>query len=150
MRALAVLLMRIGGGAYAPKHAALTDLLQVLQAGNMPRRTLHGCEIAAHGGRCRIIREYAAIKDRRSILPGQTLLWDYRFRVALLPDAPEDLTIAPLGFMPHPELDRIAPGLRRRIPIGRVRAVLPALWRTARLHAVPAYDSIVTGAPVTY
>ncbi len=40
----------------------------------------------------------------------------------------ETYIIRPLGNPPHDVLDRLAPGLRHKIPQGRARASLPALW----------------------
>ncbi|MEJ0062159.1 MAG: tRNA lysidine(34) synthetase TilS [Alphaproteobacteria bacterium] len=138
-RALGEILQIIGGAAYPPRHHAMMDVSRALQAGDMPRRTLHGCEIALADGSCRIIREFSAIRDRNPVKPGETVLWDHRFRVGLAAGAPDGLIVAPLGLLDHEKLDSIAPGLRKKIPMGRVRAAHPALWRGAELWAVPGW-----------
>jgi hypothetical protein len=50
------------------------------------------------------------------------------------------LTIRALGNPPHELIDRLAPGLRRQIPQGRIRASLPALWDGADMHAIPSFE----------
>ncbi|MBP7252800.1 MAG: hypothetical protein KBA75_04875, partial [Alphaproteobacteria bacterium] len=49
------------------------------------------------------------------------------------------LILAPLGIQPHEVLERVAPGLRQAVPLGQVRATLPALWQDTTLVAAPFY-----------
>jgi len=52
----------------------------------------------------------------------------------------EELEIRALGVQPHALLDELAPGLRAKIPQGRARAALPAMWRGATLVAIPSFS----------
>ncbi|MGB4101751.1 MAG: hypothetical protein WBK91_07605, partial [Alphaproteobacteria bacterium] len=143
LRVLAVLLREIGGAAYQPKQEALQEVLAGMRQADSPRRilrrTLQGCEIAVAGATCRVIREYAAILERPALAPGHSLVWDGRFHVALSVTAPENLTLGPLGPLTHDQTDRLAPGLRQRIGMGRVRATLPTLFHDQMRVGVPGY-----------
>lgn len=146
MRALAGILRRVGGAVYAPPQEAVRALLVGVRAGKLPRRTLAGCEIAAQDGVCRVMRELAAIASPVPLAPGQSLRWDGRFVVSLTADAPSGLTVGALGLRDHAALDRIAPGLRQRVGMGRVRAALPALYAGDVLHGVPGYGQAAAWA----
>ena len=153
MRALTTLLRQIGGADHPPKQEAMRDLLAALQQPEPPRRTLQGCEIAAAGGVCRVIRELAAIKEHPELAPGQSLVWDGRFRIALSTAAPENMTVGALGVLTHDQIDALAPGLRQKIGMGRVRATLPALFRGGMRCSVPGYGvtaDYATMQAVTY
>jgi tRNA(Ile)-lysidine synthase len=148
-RALTALLRRIGGAAYAPKQAALMEVMAGWRAPEPPRRTLQGCEIAIKDGVCRVVREYAAIKDRLSLAAGQSEVWDRRFRVTLTAAAPTGVTVQPLGLLTHAETDRIAPRLRQQVGMGRVRATMPALFCAQTLLGVPGYGDTARYAAMT-
>ncbi len=51
------------------------------------------------------------------------------------------MEIRPLGFQPREVLDRLAPDLRRKVPQGRARASLPALWQGKTLVSIPSFGS---------
>lgn len=151
-RALTMMLRQVGGAIYAPKHAALCDVMAEWHEVEPPRRTLQGCEIAIRDGLCRVIREYAAIKDCPSLAPGQSVIWDRRFRVSLMLTAPENLIVRPLGTLTHEQTDALAPGLRQKIGMGKVRATMPALFNAQTLVGIPGYGAAATYAtaqPVT-
>jgi hypothetical protein len=44
-----------------------------------------------------------------------------------------------LGMIEHQQLDSLALGLRRAVPVGQIRAALPALWHNNNLFAAPFY-----------
>lgn len=139
LRVLRQVLTQIGGAQPPPRHQAVLELDGALQQPHVAQRTLHGCAIRAYDGVCRVLREAAAITDSAPIAPGAARVWDNRFQVALAADAPQGLTLAPLGIQPHDVLERVAPGLRQAVPLGQVRATLPALWQGERLLATPFY-----------
>ena len=149
LRALTVLLRQIGGAVYAPKQESLLEVLAALREPEPARRTLQGCEISAVNGICRVIREYAALTARVALAPGQSLIWDRRFRVTLSAAAPENLTVGPLGNLTHAQTDALAPGLRRKISMGRVRATFPALFHAQMLVGIPGYGVAADYAAVT-
>lgn len=141
LRVLRLVLTQIGGAQPPPRHQAVQELDAALQQPYLAQRTLHGCAIRAYDGVCRIIRELAALTDNAPLTPGATRVWDNRFQVTLAPDAPEGLTLAPLGIQSHDVLDAVAPGLRQALPLGQVRATLPALWQGETLRAAPFYGN---------
>lgn len=139
LRVLRLVLTQIGGAQPPPRHQAVLELDAALQQPHLAQRTLHGCAIRAYDGVCRIIRELAAVTEHVPVAPGETRVWDNRFQVTLAADAPDGLTLAPLGIQPHDVLERVAPGLRQAVPLGQVRATLPALWQGETLLAAPFY-----------
>lgn len=141
LRVLRRVLEQIGGDLPSLRHAALLELDAALQLPQLSPRTLHGCSIRAFDGSCRVVRELSAITDDALIKPGETRLWDGRFRVTLNKIARDDLRLAKLDTQPHELLDQVAPGLRQAVPLGQVRATLPALWHGDRLSAVPYYGA---------
>jgi hypothetical protein len=140
LRALALCLAGIHAEDHPPEHAALTRLWENLAADpDMPVRTLSGCLIAAQGRHAAILREYAGIKDQPVLAAGCGIVWDRRWQVTLAKNSGAPVfAVKPLGHPPHAVLDRLAPGLRRLIPQGRARAVLPALWDGGALSLIPA------------
>lgn len=138
-RVLRRVLEQIGGTRLPLRHAAVQELDAALQQPHLAQRTLHGCGIRAYDGLCRIVRELAAINDSAPIAPGESRIWDGRFRVTLAAQASAGLTVAALGIQPHDVLERVAPGLRHAVPLGQVRAALPALWRESELIGTPFY-----------
>ncbi len=139
LRALAACLQTVHPSDYAPERAMLLPVLNDLLS-DMPMgaRTLHGCVINKTDRQATIVREYGAITDEQPIAPGQTVEWDRRWRVRLAADCKlTGLTVRALGIQTHDVLDKLAPGLRQRIPQGRLRASLPALWEGRELKAVP-------------
>jgi tRNA(Ile)-lysidine synthase len=147
-RALGICLQSIHPEDYASSHAALTTLTDALLAdADMATRTLHGCLIGKNGKRAFIMRECAAIEDAPAINPGETLVWDKRWHIALSTEAQDRFTIRPLGNPPHEILDRLAPGLRKQIPQGRGRTTLPSLWLNDALALIPALPCCAYSSP---
>jgi tRNA(Ile)-lysidine synthase len=138
-RAFGACLHSVGGGDYAPERIALAALLAALGADKeMASRTLNGCLIGKTMRTATIMREFAAITDFQPIAPGESVIWDHRWRVTLDKKAESGFAIRPLGNPPHDILDRLAPELRKIIPQGRARACLPSLWRKGKLALMPA------------
>lgn len=133
---------------YAPERAPLADLLDALCGdGETPARTLHGCLISKAGSEAAVMREFSAISEAVKIVPGESATWDGRWLVTLDKNAGQDFEIRALGNPPHEELDRLAPGLRARIPQGRARAALPSLWSGGVLALLPALPQLPVPGP---
>jgi tRNA(Ile)-lysidine synthase len=144
LRVLRQVLEQIGGKRVPLRHAAVQELDNALQQPHVSQRTLHGCAIRAFDGVCRVVRELAAITECAPLAAGETRLWDGRFRVTLASHTPAEfcgLQCAALGLQSHDVLERVAAGLRHAVPLGQVRATLPALWRGETLVAAPFYGS---------
>lgn len=139
LRALAGGLRFVHDGDYPPEYAPLSFLLdEILGEREEGARTLYGCMASVSKDRVALFREPSAAREVATLLPGQTVLWDARWRVSSDPSAPS-ATVRALGFPPHQILDALAPDLRHRIPQGRIRATLPAVWVGDVLVALPVF-----------
>lgn len=136
-RALAAVLQAVGGAPYPPRGEGLERLLAVLRRAPGRAATLGGCRLLPRDGGLLVVRE-AGAASRGPIRPGESLLWDGRFRVRLAASVlAEGFELGPLG-----EGDRrgLAPGpAERSIPPvpGPARAALPALRHLDAVVAVP-------------
>jgi tRNA(Ile)-lysidine synthase len=144
-RALARLLMAIGGEDYSPRHERLAALLDAIAGAARFKRTLGGAVAERRGGRVVLYREtgregLAEIE----LSPGDSLVWDHRFAVEVSRSAPAGLTIGPLG-----EAGRRVVGVPGSLhPAGAV-AALPAVRRGETLIAVPPLARGEAGGAVT-
>jgi len=138
-RVLAALLQAVGGAAYPARGEAQERLFARLCEGAPRPATLGGCRLLPRGSGLLVVRE-AAAAPQVAIRPGQTILWDGRFRVRLGQGGgpPADgFSLGPLG-----EADRrgLVPqdGVGRMPPVpGPARAALPALLYLDEVAAVP-------------
>lgn len=148
-RALGACLHALNAADYAPERAMLLPLLEALSSDEpMNARTLHGCVISKGAKAATFVREMAAITDVKPIAPGETVLWDGRWQIALSKHCDmKNLVVRPLGAQPRKVVDELAPALRHRVPQGRARAVLPALWDGATLAIVPDFFGYLSTAP---
>jgi tRNA(Ile)-lysidine synthase len=140
LRALAAGLRYVHDNDYPPEHASLSGLLDaIIGPESENTRTLYGCIASVAEKRVFLLREPSAAAEIVPLLPSATVLWDKRWFVTsdskVLP-----ATIRALGFPPRETVDSLAPALRHRIPQGRVRASLPALWEGDTLRAIPSFD----------
>ena len=133
-RLLVRLLQAIGGAAYPPRSERVNALHAGLAAApvNRSRRTLAGVVVEDGPACIRLWREVG--RGGLPVLdapPGFVGNWDGRYRVALPPDAPEGLSLGPLGTRRPPGLPRFA-----GLPAGAT-AALPALFEGGQMVAVP-------------
>jgi tRNA(Ile)-lysidine synthase len=140
LRALALLLMAVGGGEYAPRMERLERLWRSLRTGAPETATLAGCRVASSGESVLMTRETRGVQGPLA-LGGRAQVWDGRFLAA-----GRGLT-----------LDRLRPGamtvlrgavpdsVLRRVPAA-ARPVLPALYDGEGLLAVPAFGFRRPGA----
>ena len=143
LRVLSTCLQTIHTDDYPPERSTLLALLKALCSDTeMPARSLHGCIISKTETAVILLREQAAISDVQPIAPGHSVVWDQRWQVSLAPDVIEtNLVIRALGVQSAGILDQLAPHLRQRVPQGRARAALPALWCKQELVLIPALPS---------
>lgn len=141
------LLRAIGTKAYAPGSARLAGILDWLRnpASSVGRRrgwTLAGCAVTRRRGMIVVARDWGDIRDRPAIAPGETLIWDRRFRVSCTgvdTDRPRGgLTVEPLGEAGLGWLGQsgLASLDGHEMPES-ARKALPALWNGSKLLAVP-------------
>jgi len=139
-RAVSASLRRVNGEDYPPEHASLSALLDaIIGSKEEQTRTFYGCMISISQNKVVVLREPSAASEILHLPSGATVLWDGRWLVTADSKAPE-MTIRALGLPPHEILDSLAPNLRRRIPQGRIRASLPAIWKGNKLFAIPSFD----------
>ncbi len=113
LRALAAMLMAVGGADYAPRMERLEHLYQEVVTGLTRGRTLGGCRIVPHRGRLLLCREGKALAASVPVGPGTKVNWDGRFRVALPADAPSGLILGALGPVKINEAARTLPAAAR-------------------------------------
>lgn len=143
LRALVQILFLVGNSSMPPRLERLErlhhDLCHDALAGG---RTLLGCRILAVSAQeAMICREARAVAGPLALSPGQTDMWDGRFRVCLGSKVPRGLRVAALGRARLPETARNA------ICPGPVRPSLPALWDGDEIWAVPALGFAVPALP---
>lgn len=154
LRALAKVLMAVGGQTYPPRLERLERLLDAIRREGLEGgRTLAGCRIAPYGDRVLVAREAAAVQEVATLVGGrrEEAFWDRRFRLRFA-DAPRGATVRRLGRNGWTALRKIAPDAGLDAIPGPVRPTLPALWLGDRLAAAPSLDlfdaSICPASPV--
>lgn len=135
LRALAKLLMAVAGQDYPPRLVRLEALLAWLR--QMPEaggRTLSGCRILPAKGRLVIARELAAMGPERPILPGESALWDSRFRVQLSLEASDGGIVRAVGSA---GLQQVRKSMPDPVLPSLVCQATPGLWQGPKLMAAP-------------
>jgi tRNA(Ile)-lysidine synthase len=148
LRALARALATIGGDVHGPRLDGLERLWAAIAAGRLGGgRTLAGCRVLPRPDGLLLCREPADIADERMLGPGDSVLWDGRFRVALGTGAARRrFRLGPLGREGWTELAGVLTAVQQKAVPAPVRPSLPALRRNGRLVAVPHFGYI-RGAP---
>lgn len=136
LQALTLILTSLHRDAYPPQRAGLLPALDyILGQGDGAAHSFYGCLIQKGARQILVLREPSAVRDVQEAQ--DCSLWDSRWVVSGAGEG----QIRPLGVQGHEILDLLAPQLRKRVPEGRVRATLPALWRGVQLVAIPALFS---------
>ncbi len=144
LRALARVLMTVGGAEYTPRLDRLQRLYGRIAAGLARGATLGGCRIVRHRRQLLVVRETAAVPEV-AVRPGESLRWDGRFEVAVRrrADAKDGargrggLRLGALGIAGWAEVRAAAPDLRDTPIPAPARPALPALRDAKGLLAVP-------------
>jgi tRNA(Ile)-lysidine synthase len=145
LRTLARISPAFGGRSAPPRLSKLEAAYAKLRM-RPPMLTLGGCQFASRGERLLIVREYGRIRrGELMLLPGQTVVWDRRFKVSLPSTAETPCLLGPLGaagvqavkaagahFGGMPHLAAIA---------------LPSLWDEGGLRFVPFAEFDVPAPP---
>ncbi len=134
LRALAAVLITVGGADYPPRLESLERLYRELRDGFSGGRTLGGCELLPKPGRVLACREPAAVAASQAVASGGHLLWDGRFMVTLPAEASTGFTVSAVGRKDAAWL--AAGGCGDEVP-AVVRATLPGLFDDGGLAAVP-------------
>lgn len=144
--ALAAALRATGGGAYPPDKEAVERLDRSAWAEGFRGASLAGCMVRPWRRRLLIVREPGRIGPAQPLAPNRWQHWDGRFLVRLAQPAPADegFDIGALGRAEYASLRR---RIGARLP-ALIATSLPAIWRGARLVAVPGFGWAEADAPV--
>jgi tRNA(Ile)-lysidine synthase len=152
LRAVGALLRLAGGSEYPPELETLNGVYDWLNmAAPMPRgRTAAGCRLALlSDGLILAAREQANLDQDEPVLmlsPGQSGIWDGRFRVGVSAHAPDGVyAVQALGAFAQSAL-KIQDFPPSRIEPRRIAATYPGLFCDGILAAVPVPPS-QGGAP---
>ncbi len=152
LRALARIIVCIGGGAYAPRLEKLQRLHGAVVQGRLHKsRTLGGCRLVAADRRFLVCREARNLPAPIAAVAGKEWVWDRRFVIALAvagESAPAAARVTRLGRDGWRRVVADRPAIRSvSLPVP-VRISLPALWDDAGVCAVPhlGYQRVATGA----
>ncbi len=98
LRALAAVLLMVGGAAYPPRSERLARLHRRLAGGLGGGCTLGGCRILPRRGGVLVCREPAATAAPVAARPGAAVTWDGRFHLRLPAGAPTGLRLGARGM----------------------------------------------------
>ena len=128
LRLLSRLVRRVGGGHYPPRSERLERLL------NSQCGTLSGCRAVPKSESILLLcREARGIEGPKDLPPGQSVIWDRRFRVSSVPNSPLNAQVGALGDEGWKSVKS-----RKSLKVPAViRTSLPAIWVDGLLHAVP-------------
>lgn len=131
------LIVAFGGTTPPPQTSEIERLVAELADASERRATLGGAVVSAGSSHIRIWRELGRMaREPLTLMPGDTLIWDDRFRIALPPSAPTPFLVRPLG----PEAYQAIAGMiskRGSLPASAAHG-LPAFYAADVLLAVPA------------
>jgi tRNA(Ile)-lysidine synthase len=132
LRVLQRMIDRIGGGSRGPELREIEELDQWLKSGPGLGRTLGGCRVQKRKRHLIIGRERGRMaRAPIRIKPGETLIWDDRFKITLNPKSKGPLQILPLGEAKGNPVER-----PKDLP-DFVFKTLPALLRKGEVALVP-------------
>lgn len=136
LRLLVAVLGFIGGAAYAPRLERLERAEEALLASEPARLTLGGARLVRAGGVLHVFRE-AGRKGlpEVALAPGESTVWDGRFRFALAESAPQPAVVRVLGPAWRKLVDRQDRG---GAPAAALAGV-PAVFVDDAVVAAPAF-----------
>jgi tRNA(Ile)-lysidine synthase len=134
LRLLVRLLIRIGGASPPPRLSEVEALSAWLaETGSGRSRTLGGCRVQKRGASLIVGREFGRMSARPiRIKPGETLLWDARYRITLERGSGRPMTVVPLGEAKN----RKKVARPKSLPDFVFKA-LPALVKNGKVALVP-------------
>ncbi len=133
LRALRDLLRWVGADPYPPRLARLEAAFAAWMMGEPVDRTLAGCRLHLAGDRLVIARQASVAAPPIALKPGETAIWDGRYRVQATNDLPDGATLGAVGS----GAGRVLKAVLRPLPVV-ARPVTPALFVDGRAVALPA------------
>jgi tRNA(Ile)-lysidine synthase len=134
--ALSAIIVAVGGACYPPRRERVVRLCDALGEAGPRGHTLGGCRFVRWRGRVLVMREVARAAPPIRLAPGESLLWDRRFKIAVPPEA-GPLVIGYAGTAGAPRLNSVALPLRRAGLPRLLLPILPVLWDEDGIAAVP-------------
>ncbi|MEE2980507.1 MAG: tRNA lysidine(34) synthetase TilS [Pseudomonadota bacterium] len=138
-RALTRVLLYVGGGGpYPPRSERLERLHRAIADGALDGgRTLAGCRILPRRRGLLVCREPGRVFDTVALQAGDSVAWDWRFRICLGAGASGGYSIRRLGFKGRTAVAE-SPGDRGDCPVpAAVQPSLPAIFDLDGVVAVP-------------
>ncbi len=138
LRALAAVLVAVGGARQTPRFESLLGLDAALAGADRAGRTLGGCRVVSDRERILVLREAAAIGPP-AVLTVPELIWDGRFLVGWQGPAPTGppWQVRALGAAGLEAIHAIASAVGGPHLPYSVRLALPTFWREDTLLGVP-------------
>jgi tRNA(Ile)-lysidine synthase len=139
-RALAAVAATIGGRIYPPRGRRVARLRERLAGARSRGHTLGGCRFVVWRERILVLREIAAAAAPVRLTPGDSLLWDGRFRVALPVAADGPIVIGHLGQAGVAKFKPLSPGSAGGTLPQLLHPILPAAWDKDGIVAIPQFE----------
>lgn len=131
------LIVAFGGTTPPPQTSEIERLVAELADAGECRATLGGAVVSAGSSHIRIWREPGRMaREPLTLMPGDSIIWDDRFRLALATSAAAPLVVRPLGTEAYQAIARMIPK-RGSLPAAAAHG-LPAFFAADVLLAVPA------------
>lgn len=145
LRALAAAIQGVGGRVSPPRMAKLEALHHSLTHGDAAPATLGGCRVASVGAELLILREAGRGGLGGIVLqPGDTALWDNRYRVSIGAGSAEPLQVRALGGKGY---GAVRARLGRAVTLPDYAADgLISFWRGGDVVAVPPLGFVTPAA----
>jgi tRNA(Ile)-lysidine synthase len=136
LRALARVLMCVGGETYPPARERLERLFDDL-LGTAPdgkRRTLAGCLVTPRGPTIHVAREARGLEPAVALAAGEDVSWDRRFHLSRVQGRRPSLVVAAIGIEGWRAARGAIGAAGLRFDVGMT---LPGLWDAKGLRAIP-------------
>ena len=134
LRALGRMIAVVGGNDYTPRLESVERCYQNLGT----TMTVGGARFRPQtDGKCLLVRESRHLPTL-TLKPGDSALWDGRFRVSVALESPHGVTVSALGNLPVPGISRATEKLQG-LPAA-ARATIPVLKSHEGLVYVPFFE----------
>jgi len=142
LRLLGRLIAAFGGQGSPLRLVQLEALLARMSAPGFEGATLAGAQVSPHGDAIHVLREVGREPLGRLVLaPGETAVWDHRFRVRSSGESPGPVEVGALGGRGYAQLrQHLSPD---PVVPANAAATLPAFWRNGQLLLVPQLASLL-------
>ncbi len=145
LRALTRVIRAVSGQVSTPNLAKLESLVQAVRSGDMAARTLAGCRIVPDSDDVLVLRETGrSALETISLKPGESGLWDNRFRVSLDAGSRSSVEVRALGEAAYGTV-RARLGAPVNLPAHAAEGLV-SFWRDDAVWCVPAIGFYATSS----